>query len=114
MAALADAADAAVECHNVVRALKPIDRNIHFLGLLSAVIREMDSIKRDNNMLLLSDTGGILSKIIGDDETPFSMSEWVYGSKTSLSTSFRTHRSCSGATSSRSSPRVSPPTAIRS
>lgn len=80
MAALADAADAAVECHNVVRALKPIDRNIHFLGLLSAVIREMDSIKRDNNMLLLSDTGGILSKIIGDDETPFlyeRMGVWI-------------------------------------
>ncbi len=40
----------------------------------------MDSIKRDNNMLLLSDTGGILSKIIGDDETPFlyeRMGVWI-------------------------------------
>ncbi len=78
--AISEAAKAITDGCAVMKSLAPIRRNIHFLGLLGDVMRQMDILRRDNNMLLLSDTNGILSKIIGDDETPFlyeRMGVWI-------------------------------------
>lgn len=69
--AIGNAAQSVIDGITVMKSLRPIRKNIHFLGLLSDVIHQMDILRRDNNMLLLSDTNGILAEIIGDDDTPF-------------------------------------------
>lgn len=78
--AIGDAAQAISDYYTTTATLEPVRDNIHFLGLLGDVMRQMDILRRDNNTLLLSDTNSILSRIIGDDETPFvyeRMGVWV-------------------------------------
>lgn len=41
------------------------------MGLLGCLLEFLDRLCKDNNLILLSDTGSILRDIITDDETPF-------------------------------------------
>lgn len=50
---------------------REIGVNIHFLGIFGDVLKQLESYRQDNNMLLLSDTNGLLHDIIGDDDAPF-------------------------------------------
>ena len=50
---------------------KIIRRNIYTFGLLSFIMKAIDSYSRENNLVLLSETNNILKEIINDDETPF-------------------------------------------
>ncbi len=49
------------------RIKKPVMR----MGLLGCLLVFLDNLCKDNNLILLSDTGSILRNIITDDETPF-------------------------------------------
>lgn len=78
--AVGEAAAAITAYTSTSRDITLIRENLHFLGLLSDVMREMETLRRDNNMLLLSDTNSILREIIADDETPFlyeRMGVWI-------------------------------------
>lgn len=71
MDALSAAGRAYAECRAVRGAVRPLLDNIYFLGLLSDILRQLELIRRENNTLLLSDTNGLLNRIIGDADTPF-------------------------------------------
>lgn len=45
--------------------------NTFVLGILASVFRRIDEYRKENNILLLSDTNGLLRRIIGEDDTPF-------------------------------------------
>lgn len=44
---------------------------IYYLGLLGHAMRYIDEYRRENNLILLSDTNQLLKTIIGGSETPF-------------------------------------------
>lgn len=51
--------------------MKIIPDAIMRMGLLGCVIHYLDELCKENNLILLSETGSILRDIISDDETPF-------------------------------------------
>lgn len=50
---------------------KEIANNLYQLGMLNDLAQELRAYCRDNNIMLLSDSGELLSHIINDGETPF-------------------------------------------
>ncbi len=46
-------------------------KQIYNFGLFGRVMREINQYRRDNNLILLSDTNSLLREIIGDNATPF-------------------------------------------
>ncbi|MDE7442724.1 MAG: UvrD-helicase domain-containing protein, partial [Muribaculaceae bacterium] len=51
--------------------LDMIARQIYNFGLFGRVMREISQYRRDNNLILLSDTNSLLREIIGENSTPF-------------------------------------------
>ncbi len=51
--------------------LKNVSANLFVLGLLGRVYDNIEQFRVDNDMILLSDTGTLLSSIIGNDDAPF-------------------------------------------
>ncbi|MEZ3475369.1 MAG: UvrD-helicase domain-containing protein, partial [Alistipes sp.] len=51
--------------------LRATRANLFALGILGSVFSIMSQFRADNNLILLSDTNGLLSDIISTDETPF-------------------------------------------
>lgn len=56
---------------NSIEFYKSIIRQLTNLGLLASVIDGIDKYRKENNLILLSDTNDILTKIIADEEVPF-------------------------------------------
>lgn len=54
-----------------VRTLRIISANLYQLGLLSTIATYLDRYRRENSTILLSDTNALISKIIGNEDTPF-------------------------------------------
>lgn len=48
-----------------------LTEKLHYIGLYRSVARNLQQFREENNLVKLSDTNTILSRIIGDDETPF-------------------------------------------
>ena len=51
--------------------LKVIRDNLYQMGLLSAIMKLIDNFRVENSTLLLSDTNSLLSKVIGNEDSPF-------------------------------------------
>ena len=68
---VADACQAITEGTPQLNMLRILSGNLHFMGLAGAVAARIETFRRENNTLLLSDTNSLLRRIIGDDETPF-------------------------------------------
>ncbi len=69
--AVMDACRAIVHNSSALTVLRQIDSNVFVMGLLRGVYSRVERYRSDNNTLLLSDTNGLLRKIIGDDDAPF-------------------------------------------
>ncbi len=54
-----------------IKFINIITANLYQLGLLSTLISYIDKYRQENSTILLSDTNNLLSKIIGNDDTPF-------------------------------------------
>lgn len=65
------AARSVVICATHIKIYKDIRRNIYMLGLLARTMAIADELMVRDNMVMLSDTNYILSKIIGDGDAPF-------------------------------------------
>lgn len=48
-----------------------IGNNLHDLGLLASIMDYIEEFRKENNLILLSDTNDILKDIIADDDVPF-------------------------------------------
>lgn len=66
-----EALEAIESTYNEVTLLNIIRDNLYQLGLMKSVMAIVDEYRRENSTLLLSDTNSLLSKIIGDDDSPF-------------------------------------------
>ena len=51
--------------------LMHINRHIYMLGLLGGISGSVGQYRKDNNLILLSDTNELLNDIISEDDTPF-------------------------------------------
>lgn len=71
MERISDAAQLWVDSMRTLAEARALRDNIFYLGLLGDLLRQMTAMRLENNTLLLSDTNGILEKIIGDTDTPF-------------------------------------------
>ncbi|MCM1051720.1 MAG: UvrD-helicase domain-containing protein [Paenibacillus sp.] len=68
---VADAMAMIVRCHESMTMLRVVRTNLYQMGLLSALMELIDRFRKENSTLLLSDTNSLLSKIIGDEDSPF-------------------------------------------
>ncbi|MCL3782605.1 hypothetical protein EMN47_19645 [Prolixibacteraceae bacterium JC049] len=68
---LNDAVDTWYEKSAYYFTAKEIVNNLYQLGMLNDLAQELRNYCRDNNIMLLSDSGELLSHIINDGETPF-------------------------------------------
>lgn len=59
------------KCHESMTMLKVVRTNLYQMGLLSALMELIDRFRKENATLLLSDTNSLLSKIIGNEDSPF-------------------------------------------
>ncbi len=59
------------DCYNALRYCSIFTNNIFGLGLLAGVIEHIEQFRKENNLILLSDTNDILKQIIADDDVPF-------------------------------------------
>ncbi|MDE6378627.1 MAG: UvrD-helicase domain-containing protein, partial [Duncaniella sp.] len=67
----ADFATRVIDAYNRRITLKVIRDNLYQMGLLSAVMKMIDNFRVENSTLLLSDTNSLLSKVIGNEDSPF-------------------------------------------
>lgn len=70
-ALLCDALAAVADAAAMEPTLRATRANLFALGILGSVFSIMSRFRADNNLILLSDTNGLLSDIISTDETPF-------------------------------------------
>lgn len=70
-ALLCDALSAVADAAAGEPTLRATRANLFALGILGSVFSIMSQFRADNNLILLSDTNGLLSDIISTDETPF-------------------------------------------
>lgn len=61
----------AVEIESLKLRNKALSEAISPLGLLGCLLRHINNLCKDNNVILLSNTNTLLRNIINDDETPF-------------------------------------------
>lgn len=73
------------------------------MGLLGCLLGFLDRLCKDNNLILLSDTGSILRDIITDDETPFVYERLGYWLDHFLIDEFQDTSRCNGTTCARCS-----------
>lgn len=66
-----DALEAMVEGIPRIDLYKLTRNNIYILGLLGNIAKKIDEYRKDNNLILLSDTNDILQRIISEEELPF-------------------------------------------
>ncbi|MCM1163977.1 MAG: UvrD-helicase domain-containing protein [Muribaculaceae bacterium] len=69
--ALSAALTAINKCIGEIELLRLISGNIYQLGLLARVSDYLDRYRMENSAILLSDTNALLSKVIGDSDSPF-------------------------------------------
>ena len=69
--AVADAMSVIEKCHESMTMIKVVRANLYQMGLLSALMELIDRFRKENATLLLSDTNSLLSRIIGDEDSPF-------------------------------------------
>lgn len=68
---LVDALSAVGDAAAVEPTLRSTRANLFALGILADIFAVMTRFRADNNLILLSDTNGLLADIISTDETPF-------------------------------------------
>ncbi|MCM1517199.1 MAG: UvrD-helicase domain-containing protein [Pseudoflavonifractor sp.] len=68
---LADALAAVGDAAAAEPVLRVTRANLFALGILADIFAVMTQFRADNNLILLSDTNGLLADIISTDETPF-------------------------------------------
>ncbi|MCM1521156.1 MAG: UvrD-helicase domain-containing protein [Muribaculaceae bacterium] len=68
---LSNALSAIDKCVRAIGFLRIISANIYQLGLISRVSEYLDRYRTENSAILLSDTNSLLSKVIGDSDSPF-------------------------------------------
>ncbi len=56
---------------SIYNTLSVFEANLYRLGMLACVLTFIEDYCKENNLLLLSETGNLLRSIISDDETPF-------------------------------------------
>lgn len=66
-----ETANAIVATGNAINLLNIIKKNIYYLGLLEQIMAYVDEYRLQNSSILLSDTNKILSKVLGDSDSPF-------------------------------------------
>lgn len=60
-----------INAEKQISALSVVTRQIHILGILAPVLRNITEFRNENNLILLSDTNELLRRIISTDEAPF-------------------------------------------
>ena len=70
-AMIVDAVTTACRVESHIAALTAITRQIHILGILAPVLRNITKFRNENNIILLSDTNELLRRIISTDDAPF-------------------------------------------
>ena len=60
-----------IDAYQLRVTLKVIRDNLYQMGLLSAIMKLIDNFRVENSTLLLSDTNSLLSKVIGNEDSPF-------------------------------------------
>ena len=63
--------ESAAQMYSDLLLLNHINRHIYMLGLLGGISRSVGQYRKDNNMILLSDTNELLNEVISEDDTPF-------------------------------------------
>lgn len=58
-------------CHGLITEYRLLRRNLYNLGLLGSLLKFVGEYRRENDIILLSDTNELLQRIIRDDLTPF-------------------------------------------
>lgn len=58
-------------CHSLITEYRLLRRNLYNMGLLGYLLRFVGEYRRENDIILLSDTNELLQRIIRDDLTPF-------------------------------------------
>ena len=66
-----ETAKAIIATGKAINLLNIIKKNIYHLGLLEQIMAYIDEYRLQNSSILLSDTNKILSKVIGDANSPF-------------------------------------------
>lgn len=59
------------ECNKCFLIYKEMHRNVFMLGLLGEISRYLTKFRKENELILLSDTNDLLRKIINNEDTPF-------------------------------------------
>lgn len=60
-----------IKAESQISALSAVTRQIHILGILAPVLRNITEFRNENNLILLSDTNELLRRIISTDDAPF-------------------------------------------
>ena len=84
-----------------MRAFQVLRSNIFHMGIIGEVERHTAEVQRENNAILLGDTGTILNTIINQEEAPFIYERLGIRCAISLSTSSRIRRGYNGLISVR-------------
>lgn len=60
-----------IQANSDITTIKVIKDNIYQLGLLSAIMQQIERFRIENSTLLLSDTNSLLANVIGGEDSPF-------------------------------------------